>query len=154
MRKILKEFEEFALKGNMIDLAVGVVIGSAFSSVVNSIVNDILMPIVGVLIGGRDFSALMLKFGDAQIKYGLLIQNLVNFFIISFWLFIFIKALNSLRKRLEGKKEEKSEEPEQKPEEVVLLGEIKSLLENIGSCARAEEKEETEEEKPKEEAGV
>ena len=153
MRKILKEFEEFALKGNMIDLAVGVVIGGAFSSVVNSIVNDILMPIVGVLIGGRDFSALMLTFGDSQIKYGLLIQNLVNFLIISFWLFIFIKALNSLRKRIEGKKEEKPKVPAPKPEEVVLLGEIKSLLENINSCARAEEKEKTEE-KLKEEVGV
>lgn len=132
MKKIIKEFEEFALKGNMIDLAVGVVIGSTFSKVVNSIVDDIIMPIVGILIGGRDFSALMLKVGDAQIKYGSLIQNLVNFFIISSCLFVFIKTLNAFRKRLDGdKKEEKK--PVQKPEDVVLLSEIKMLLQEISN---------------------
>lgn len=132
MKKILKEFEEFALKGNMIDLAVGVVIGSTFSKVVNSIVDDIIMPIVGILIGGRDFSALVLKFGEAQIKYGSLIQNLVNFFIISSCLFVFIKTLNTFRKKFEGdKKEEKK--PVQKPEDVVLLSEIKTLLQEISN---------------------
>lgn len=139
MKKILKEFEEFALKGNMIDLAVGVVIGSTFSKVVNSIVDDIIMPIVGILIGGRDFSALVLKFGAAQIKYGSLIQNLVNFFIISSCLFIFIKTLNGLRKRLEWDKKEKIEAaPAPKPEDIVLLGEIKDLLKNIESGHIAE----------------
>lgn len=141
MKKILKEFEEFALKGNMIDLAIGVVIGSTFSKVVNSIVDDIIMPIVGILIGGRDFSALMLKVGDAQIKYGSLIQNLVNFFIISSCLFVFIKTLNTFRKRFElDKKEEEPKVPAPKPEDVVLLSDIKGLLEKISEKPALTEK--------------
>jgi large conductance mechanosensitive channel len=94
------EFREFAMKGSVIDLAVGVVIGAAFGKIVDSLVNDIIMPIVGIIIGGYDFSKLSYKIGEAEIKYGNFIQTSFNFIIIAFVLFMVIKAINNL-KRLE-----------------------------------------------------
>lgn len=94
------EFREFAMKGSVIDLAVGVVIGAAFGKIVDSLVNDIIMPIVGILIGGYDFSKLSYKIGEAEIKYGNFIQTTLNFLIIAFVLFMVIKTINKI-KRLE-----------------------------------------------------
>lgn len=94
------EFREFAMKGSVIDLAVGVVIGAAFGKIVDSLVNDIMMPIVGILIGGYDFSKLSYKIGEAEIKYGNFIQTTLNFLIIAFVLFMVIKTINKI-KRLE-----------------------------------------------------
>jgi large conductance mechanosensitive channel len=92
------EFKEFAMKGSVIDLAVGVVIGAAFGKIVDSLVNDIIMPIVGILIGGYDFSKLSYKIGEAEIKYGNFIQISFNFMIIAFVLFMAIKAINKMKR--------------------------------------------------------
>lgn len=127
MKAFISEFKKFALKGNMIDLAIGVMIATAFNNVVSSIVNDILMPIFGVILGGRDFSTLAIEFGDAKICYGLLIQNLINFFIISFCLFIVVKSMNRLMKHNE---KEEAEEPK-KPDDIVLLEEIRDTLKGM-----------------------
>jgi large conductance mechanosensitive channel len=97
---LISEFREFAMKGSVIDLAVGVVIGAAFGKIVDSMVNDIIMPIVGILLGGYNFSKLSYKIGEAEIKYGNFIQTTLNFAIIAFVLFMAIKAINNL-KRLE-----------------------------------------------------
>lgn len=115
---MFKEFKKFISKGNVVDLAVGVIIGGAFGKIVSSLVNDILMPIIGVIIGGVDFSDLVLKIGDAKIAYGLFIQNVIDFIIIAFCVFIFVKIVNKLSdvtNRLEKKeeiKEDKTEESE------------------------------------------
>ena len=102
MRKILKEFKEFAFKGNVIDMAVGVVIGTAFSAIVNSVVNDIFMPMLSLLIGRIDFSTLEWKLGEgataAAIKYGAFLQTVINFLVIALCIFAFVKMLNQLRK--------------------------------------------------------
>ena len=126
MKKIIAEFKEFAIKGNMLDMAIGVIIGAAFKSIVDSLVNDIFMPFVGILIGGRDFSGLSLKIGEATINYGMLIQNIVNFLIVAVCLFMLVKAVNMLKR----KKEEVEAEPEaeKKPEDIQLLEEIRDVL--------------------------
>lgn len=131
MKKFISEFKEFAIKGNMLDLAIGVIIGGAFNTVVKSIVDDVIMPFVGILLGGKDFSQLSLKIGEAQIKYGMLIQNLVNFFIIAFCLFIVVKAINSLKRKKEVV-EEKVEEAK-KAEDIALLEEIRDCLKELNN---------------------
>ena len=133
MKKFFEEFKSFALKGNMLDLAIGVIIGASFNSVVTSIVNDIFMPIIGIIIGGTDFSKLSIEVGSAKIQYGLFIQNVVNLFIVAFCLFLIVKAINSVKSKLEAaKKAEEAEEAEEKPaeksEEVVLLEQIRDSL--------------------------
>ena len=91
---MFKEFKEFISKGNVLDLAVGVIVGGAFGKIVTSLVDDIIMPIIGLIIGGIDFSGLSLKIGDATVKYGMFIQNVVNFLIIAFSIFlVFISIL-------------------------------------------------------------
>ncbi|MFZ4800302.1 MAG: large conductance mechanosensitive channel protein MscL [Bacteroidia bacterium] len=92
------EFKEFAMKGSVIDLAVGVVIGAAFGKIVDSFVGDIMMPIIGILIGGYDFSKLSYKIGEAEIKYGNFIQSSLNFVIIGFLLFMVIKTINKMKR--------------------------------------------------------
>ena len=94
---MLKEFREFAMRGNVMDLAVGVIIGGAFGAIVSSLVNDILMPLVGLALGGVDFGALAIVVGDATIKYGAFIQAIVNFLIIAFVIFLIVRAINRLR---------------------------------------------------------
>ena len=95
---MLKEFKEFALKGNIMDMAVGVVIGGAFQKIVNSLVNDIIMPAISVLTGNVDFSDMVFTVGDASIKYGSFITTIVDFLIIAFSIFIVIKYLNKLNR--------------------------------------------------------
>ncbi len=135
MKKFLKEFKEFAVKGNVIDLAVGVVVGGAFSKIVTSLVNDIIMPIVGMLTGGINFSEykIVLKEGvgnnpDVTLNLGNFIQTTVDFLIVSFCIFLFIKALIKLKATSEKELEIKSKEDKPK-EEVLLLRDIKKLLE-------------------------
>ena len=125
---MLKEFKEFISKGNVLDLAVGVVMGSAFSGIVTSLVNDIIMPLVGLLIGGIDFSGMKATVGDASIAYGNFIQNIVNFLIIAMSIFVFIKFINRLSKKV--KKEEEKQEAEEKTEDpqTKLLEEIRDEL--------------------------
>lgn len=120
---MLKEFKQFAMRGNVIDLAVGVIIGGAFGKIVSSLVDDVIMPIFGLLLGGIDFTNLSITIGEAQLKYGSFIQTVVDFLIISFSIFIFIRFLN----RFKRKQEEKEKITEiNKTEE--LLTEIRDLL--------------------------
>lgn len=121
--KTLSEFKEFIAKGNVVDLAVGVVIGSAFSKIVSSVVNDILMPIIGVLIGGINFTNLSIKVGEATITYGNFIQNVIDFLIISACIFFMVKVIERFTKKKEEVKEEIK-----KDEQVILLEEIRDLL--------------------------
>ena len=123
---MLKEFKEFISKGNVLDLAVGVVMGSAFSGIVTSLVNDIIMPFVGLLIGGIDFSGMKATVGDASIAYGNFIQNIVNFLIIAMSIFVFIKFINRLTKKV--KKEEEKEAEEKVDPQTKLLEEIRDEL--------------------------
>lgn len=127
MKKIISEFRTFIERGNVVDLAVGVVIGSAFSKIVTSVVDDLLMPIVGIIIGGHDFSNLSINVGSAVIKYGSLINNIINFFIISFCIFILVKFINKLTS-INKKEVKKEEKVVKKSDEVILLEEIRDEL--------------------------
>ena len=122
--KTLKEFREFISKGNVIDLAVGVIIGGAFGKIVTSIVNDVLMPIIGVIIGGIDFSNLSFKVGESTVMYGLFIQNVIDFLIVSACIFVLVKFINKFNK----KEEVPVVEEVKKDETVLLLEEIRDLL--------------------------
>lgn len=126
---MIKEFKKFISRGNVIDLAVGVIIGGAFGSIVTSLVNDIIMPIIGVIIGGINFSGLSFKIGDANIAYGNFIQNVINFLIIAFCIFILVKFVNKFSS---FKKEEIKKESEKPSVEVQLLTEIRDLLKKEG----------------------
>jgi len=123
---MLKEFREFALRGNVIDLAVAVVIGAAFTAIINSLVNDIIMPLVGVILGGLDFTTLAITFGDANITYGNFIQAIINFIIVAFVLFLVVRSIN----RLQKKKEAAPPAPPEPSAEEKLLAEIRDLLKN------------------------
>lgn len=127
MKKLISEFKKFIMRGNVIDLAVGVVMGNAFSKIVSSLVNDIMMPIIGVIIGGHDFSNLSITVGNAKIMYGSFIQNIIDFLIIAASIFVFIKVISTLmRKKEEPSKESKKETSE----EVLLLREIRDSLQD------------------------
>ena len=121
---MIKEFKEFISRGNVLDLAVGVILGGAFNKIVTSLVDNILMPLIGLIIGGVDFSSLSFKIKDATIAYGLFIQNIVDFLIVAFTIFMVVKAVNKLMR----KKEKKEEAPKGPSEEVLLLTEIKNEL--------------------------
>ncbi|KOO46474.1 large conductance mechanosensitive channel protein MscL [Priestia koreensis] len=123
---MLKEFKEFALKGNIFDLAVGVVIGAAFGKIVTSLVNDVIMPLVGLLLGGINFSGLEFTVEKATVKYGAFIQSIVDFVIVAFSIFLFIKLVSKLKRKEEAKPEELAEPTLTKEEE--LLTEIRDLL--------------------------
>ena len=122
------EFKEFAMKGNVMDMAVGVIIGGAFGKIVSSLVDDVLMPAIGMLTGNVDFTGLALKIGEGEgaavLKYGTFIQNVIDFLIIALCIFLMIKGMNKLMKK---KEEEPAPEPEPTNEEK-LLGEIRDLL--------------------------
>jgi len=125
----IDEFKEFIAKGNVMDLAVGVIIGGAFSKIVTSLTDNILMPIIGVLIGNLDFTSLAIKvnlYGRiVNIRYGMFIQNVVDFLITALCIFVMIKTINKFMKK---KEETKKEEPPAKREEVKLLEEIRDEL--------------------------
>jgi large conductance mechanosensitive channel len=128
MSNFLNDFKAFAMRGNVVDMAVGVIIGGAFGKIVSSIVDDILMPLIGVITGGTDFSGLMWKVEGAEVKYGMFIQNTIDFLIIAFCVFLMIKGIAKL-----SRKKEEPEQPEAAPEpsaEEKLLGEIRDLLKN------------------------
>lgn len=121
---MMQEFKAFAMRGNVVDMAVGIVIGGAFGTIVSSLVGDILMPVIGVVTGGLDFSGLAYKLGSATVAYGKFIQSTFSFIIIAFALFMLIKAMNKLK----TKEEEKLTEPTLPAPDVVLLTEIRDLL--------------------------
>ena len=130
---MIKEFKQFISKGNVVDLAVGVIIGGAFGKIVTSLVNDILMPVIGVILGGIDFSNLVLEVGKAKVAYGMFIQNIIDFLIIAICVFIFVKIINKLTNLRKKEEEEKKEEVKQEITETELsvLKEIKSELKKL-----------------------
>ncbi len=126
MTYMLKEFKKFAIKGNVVDLAVGVIIGGAFGKIVTSLVNDIVMPFLGLLTGGVDFSERSVKIEDATIKYGAFIQSIIDFVIIAFSIFLFVRFINRLKSRHEQEKQVEEAPTVDAKEE--LLKEIRDLL--------------------------
>ncbi len=128
---MLKEFKEFAMRGNVVDMAVGIIIGAAFGKIVSSIVSDVIMPPIGVLLGGVDFSNLAITIKEATatsaavvISYGRFIQTVIDFLIIAFAIFMVVKGMNSMKK----KKEEAPAAPPAPSREEVLLTEIRDAL--------------------------
>ncbi|MDF1611602.1 MAG: large-conductance mechanosensitive channel protein MscL [Stygiobacter sp.] len=129
--KVIDEFKAFAMKGNVVDMAVGIIIGAAFGAIVTSLVNDVLMPPIGMLIGGIDFSDLSIKLSNpivnskpVEILYGKFLNTVINFIIVAFAIFMLVKALNKFKK----KEEAKPSAPPAPSQEVVLLTEIRDLL--------------------------
>lgn len=110
MKEFIKEFKAFIARGNVIDMAVGVVIGAAFGAIVTSLVDNIIMPLIGILIGGINFESLSITVGGAEVKYGMFIQSIVNFLIIAFVIFLVIKQIGKLTSKM--KKEEAKVEKE------------------------------------------
>ncbi len=134
MGNVLKEFQKFALRGNVVDMAVGIIIGGAFGTVVKSLVNDVIMPPIGLFLGGIDFSKLAVKLKDAVgeqpavlIKYGAFINSMISFVIVAFCVFLLVKAMNEAKERFQ---EEEEEAPTEPPRQEVLLEEIRDLLKN------------------------
>ena len=132
--KLFDEFKAFVMRGNVVDMAVGVIIGGAFGKIVTSLVNDIFMPIIGMILGNVNFSSLEIKLGEpvegaeqAAIRYGMFIQEIVNFIIIAFCIFMFIKLIN----RIQKKKEEAPAPAPEPTKEEVLLTEIRDALNKI-----------------------
>jgi len=121
----ISDFKDFALKGSLIDLAVGIIIGAAVSEMVGALVDNILMPIIGVAMGGVDFKGLSIDVGDAAIGYGAFIQALIDFLIIAFVLFLIIRVIARAKRRFE---DDMTEEAEEAPADVQLLTEIRDLL--------------------------
>ena len=121
---MIKEFREFIMRGNVIDLAVAVIIGTAFTAIVNSLVNDIIMPIIGAILGGVDFTGLAIQVGDASITYGNFIQAIINFLLIALVLFLIIRAIN----RMSRKPAPAPAAPPAPTAEELLLREIRDLL--------------------------
>ncbi|MFZ5427018.1 MAG: large-conductance mechanosensitive channel protein MscL [Thermodesulfobacteriota bacterium] len=129
----LKEFKEFAMRGNVVDLAVGIIIGAAFGKIVSSLVADVIMPPIGMLIGGVDFTSLKLTLSPpmegmkgATLNYGNFIQTLVDFTIVALAIFLMIKGINLLKRG--GEKPAEAEAPPPPPPEVALLAEIRDIL--------------------------
>jgi large conductance mechanosensitive channel len=120
------EFKQFAMRGNVMDLAVGVIIGGAFGKIVTSLVNDLIMPIIGLFLGGISFSDLQIQVGETAIMYGAFIQSVVDFLIIALSIFFLVKLINQFKKQ-----EEEEPAPEPEPvasKEEILLTEIRDLL--------------------------
>ena len=127
----IAEFKEFAMKGSIVDVAIGMIIGAAFSAIITSLVEDIIMPLLGIIIGKVDFTALSITVGSAQVMYGKFIQSCFSFLLIALTIFICIKAANKARTALERKsevEEEAAEESAEPAEDVKLLTEIRDLL--------------------------
>ncbi|BCZ98272.1 TPA: large-conductance mechanosensitive channel protein MscL [Legionella pneumophila subsp. pneumophila] len=118
---LLKEFKEFAMRGNVMDLAVAVVMGVAFNKIITALVDGIIMPCVGLLLGGVNIAGLSFTVGDAQIKWGNFLQNVIDFIIVAFAIFVLIKLINLLQRK-------KANEPEPVTLEIQLLTEIRDLL--------------------------
>ncbi len=142
---MVKEFKEFAIKGNMVDMAVGIIIGGAFGLIIKSLIDDVIMPLVGSIIGDVEFSNLYIPLSDEVTRglplaeardlgpvfaYGNFISVLINFLILAFVIFIMVKMMNNARKKFEKQEEIKPDAPAVAPADVVLLTEIRDLLKN------------------------
>ncbi len=129
MKDFVAEFKAFAMRGNVIDLAVAVVIGAAFGKIVSSLVENIVTPLIGVLLGGVNFGGLSVQIGESIIKYGVFLQSIFDFIIIAFAIFVAIKALSKFKK----KEEALPEAEKTTPEDIMLLREIRDTLRNRSS---------------------
>ena len=135
---MLKEFRDFLIKGNVVDMAVGVIIGGAFGKIVTSLVNDIITPAIGIIIGGLNFSNLSIQIGEAKIMYGNFIQTVIDFLIIAICIFSVIRIFERVKNR--NKKEEPAPEAPKKSAEVLLLEEIRDLMKNNVNEIEGQEK--------------
>lgn len=124
---MMKEFKEFISRGNVMDMAVGIIIGGAFTAIVSSLVADIITPIIGMLLGGVNFSELAVTVGSASLTYGNFIQAIINFLLVAWVLFMIVKSMNKM-KRKEEEKPAEPEAPAEPPEDIVLLREIRDSL--------------------------
>lgn len=136
MRALWNEFKKFAMRGNVVDLAVAVVVGASFNKIVSSVVDDILMPVIGILVGRLDLTGLQLQVSEAVVRYGQFLQAVLDFLIIAFAVFMLVRFLNQARAALE--RQEKEEEaskaaatPPAPPKEQLLLEEIRDLLRDM-----------------------
>jgi large conductance mechanosensitive channel len=120
---MVQEFREFAMKGSLVDMAVGIIIGAAVTEMVGALVDSVIMPVVGIFMGGLDFTSLAITVGEANIRYGEFIQALINFVIVAFVIFMILKAINKMRAA-------EQQVPEEITADVQLLGEIRDLLKN------------------------
>lgn len=140
MKKFFDEFKEFISRGSVMDLAVGVIMGSAFTAIVTSLVDNIITPLLGIILNGVNFSELSVQVGNATIKYGMFIQSVINFLLISLVIFCMVKALNTARSKLNRKKEAEAKEEAAADPQVVLLEEIRDLLAKETSSTAADAK--------------
>lgn len=124
---MIKEFKEFAMKGNVMDLAVAVIIGAAFGKIVTALVANILTPLIGMVSGGVDFSELKMTVGSAELTYGVFVQAVIDFVIVAFCIFMIIKMLNRVKKAAPEEAAAEAE-PEKTPEDIELLREIRDAL--------------------------
>lgn len=135
-KNFIEEFKEFIARGNVMDLAVGVIVGNAFSKIVTSLTDNVLMPIVGVVVGGFDFTNLAISINvwgrTVDLKYGMFIQNTVDFLITAFCIFLIVKIINKLFHKNKDKDQKIEEKPKEvkKSDETILLEEIRDLLKN------------------------
>lgn len=127
MKGFMNEFKEFAMKGNVLDMAVGVVIGAAFGAIVTALVEKIIMPLVGIIAGGVDVSTLAVKVGSANLEYGAFLQSIINFLIIAFSVFVFVKLINTAMNKFKKEEDVVEEAPVVDPQ-LELLTEIRDLL--------------------------
>jgi large conductance mechanosensitive channel len=125
---MIKEFRAFITRGNVIDLAVAVIIGAAFTAIVKSLVDDIIMPLIGIVLGGVDFTALVIQVGAATITYGNFIQAIINFVLIALVVFLLVRSINRMQERMAEEKEEAEVAPPEPSAEEKLLAEIRDLL--------------------------
>lgn len=132
MKKFFSEFKAFIARGDVLSMAIGIIIGSTFTAIVNSLVKDIITPLIGVILGGIDFSGMSVTIGESTILFGSFIQAVINFLLTAFVLFLVVKAVNAMKAAAEKKQkveeEAKAAEPVPTPEDIVLLTEIRDLL--------------------------
>ena len=130
MKKFMTEFKEFIAKGDVMSMAVGIIIGGAFTAIVNSLVGDVITPFLGIITGGIDFTAISFTVGEANIMVGNFIQAVITFLLTAFVIFTIMKAINSLSRKKEEPVEEVASEPAAPSEDILLLMEIRDLLKN------------------------
>ena len=127
---MLAEFRKFIARGNVLDLAVAVIIGGAFTLIVTSLVNDIIMPLIGIITGGIDFSGLAVQVGSATVAYGKFIQAIINFILVAFVVFLIVQAANRMKR-----KQEEAPKKDETPQDILLLTEIRDLLKRNAGAA-------------------
>jgi len=139
---MIEEFKKFISRGNVVDLAVGVIVGGAFSKIVTSLVNDIIMPVIGIVSGGIDFTALNITFRDSTINYGAFVQNIIDFLIIAICVFLMVKFINKLTNLVKKEEAKKEEEPKkvEVSEEILLLRQINENLKKTSKVSKPKAK--------------